>query len=255
MKKKQQNKFSYKVIVRRKNKAGKYYYIEKLDGKEKITSRHEWENLQHTKQELKKVYKKGAKDKLKEYQKETKAIDKKQKAADKKKEKEAPPRKFNKEEVWGNSGATALEEFFLMNPKDFFISFSEVEVEETEVRNKNNLQYQRKADAYSKKHGKKIDKNTFSVYHKFIKTNSTRITHKNLMDARFFVSEVADIFYNRWQELKGTKDEPNSPQLKFYFAFFEDGETNIRIDKTMFSFEQIIFFKKVHKLYFDYFGK
>lgn len=251
--KKRQNKFSYKFIVRRKNKNGKFYYVEKIGSKEKITSREEWENLQHTKQELKKVYKKGSKQKLNEYRKEIREIESKQKKADAKNKKHQNLER-DVQYVWGNSGASQLEDFYLMTGK-LNISFNEVLAEETEIRTKQNLQFQKKADAQTKKLKRPINKKVFSVYKKINQSNPVKITDSNLLEARMFVSEIADEFYNRWQELKGTKEQPNSPQLKFAFIIYENGQIELDLSKTMFSFEQINFFNITKRLYKNYFGK
>jgi len=90
------------------------------------------------------------------------------------------------------------------------------------------------------------------------------ITNKNLLDARLYFSEIADVFYERWHEAKELGKEVNTPQITYvihlkateiYKTKEVVNEITVLLDKTTFSFDSKYFFQLLNRLLKNYFGK
>lgn len=213
--------YSYDKVVKNRDKNGRPIFF-RYEGKKKIrVNQDEYRKVQHTKEYFKKKYKKNWQINYKAAVNQIKEINKKQKSVLLIEQKEKK-KKDNE---------------FQLVPKDGKSPFANSMATdiETQILKYGNGEMTRGGKIYL------IDKN-------------------NLLFVRMFFSEMADIFYEKWKEYKGTDKETNSPQITYYWYWKEFLNKNkidifIPLDKIVFSFEQKEFDIILNDLLKKYFGK
>ncbi len=236
--------YSFTNTVRNKDKNGRNIYFKKV-GKKKIrTSQAEWLRVQHTKKYYKVKYPDNWSKKLNEARRELINLDKKSKAHYKKLEPvkllsiyDKAPEKFEPQQTFANSMPTDVE-MFVLN-----YGACEIQMHQTEITE----------NAKGKKYkDKKID--TVKLPNLNVK-----VTQKNLMEARSFFSEIADEFYKLWHALDEAGTKVDSPNIYFTWQRFKTEEKGVEIfiylDRTVFSFYEVYFFKYMIKQFKVFFGK
>lgn len=217
--------YSYANVVKQKDKNGKTIYFNK-DGKRKVRVKEiEFLRVQKTKDYFKKKNGKGWIKKLNSARKEMRSITDAQNKIDKAKHKQTDKTVYTHVSTFANSMPSEIETNFLMfgNVKLIF-----------------NDETKKDADGTVK-----------------IKASTLKLNNSNILDARHFFTEVADVFYDEWNELKGTAAEPNSPQILYHWSFAKlDGNTSMEVylNQTSFSFSSTKFFKEMLQLYKNNFG-
>lgn len=213
--------YSYANVVKQKDKNGKTIYYNK-DGKKKVRVKEiEFLRVQKTKDYFKKKNGKGWVKKLNSARKEFNKITVEQKAKTKKIDNTV----YTRVRTFANSMPSEVETQFLLFGNVKLIFNDEVKED---------------LDGTVK-----------------IKASTLKLNNSNILDARHFFTEIADEFYDRWNELKGTPAEPDSPQINYYWAFAKlDGVTTMEVylNQTVFSFETVLFFRIMLQLYKNNFG-
>jgi len=216
--------YSYDKVVKNKDKNGKDIFF-RYEGKKKIrTSAAEYQKVKDTKKYFKTKYKTDWQKKYKSAQNQFKDLDKQQKKIDK-----VEAQKRIKDEQSKNKVAESF-------PRIFANSMP-TEVETLTLR--------------------------FGSVDISFNGKVKKITNKNLLDARLFFSEVADVFYERWHEAKEAGREVNTPQVTYVIhlkatEIFKTkeiiNEITVLLDKTTFSFDSKYFFQLLNRLFKTYFG-
>jgi len=214
--------YSYDKVVKNKDKNGKPIFF-KYEGKKKIrVKQDEYRKVQHTKEYFKKKNGKGWQIKYKDAIKQVKEIEKKQKR------KEFEVEKIEKQKN---------EAFELIPNKEgrkTFANSMATDIEQDTLRYNNTV-----LEFNGKRY--KVDK-------------------QNLLNARLFFSDLADVFYDTWHERNDEgKNVGDSPNIFFVWfnKLFKDGsvESLVSLDKTNFSFDNKFFNKLTSELLKKYFGK
>lgn len=216
--------YSYEKVVKNKDKNGNPIFF-RYEGKKKIrTSAAEYKKVTDTKKYFKTKYKTDWKQKYKSAQQSIKGIVKEQKKKDNTKAIEQ--KKFE-------DSRNIVKESY---PKIFANSMA-TEVETLTLR--------------------------FGEVRLYFNGELLNIVTKNLLDARLFFSEIADVFYERWKEAKESGKKVDSPQISYlvhlkateiYKTKEVINEISIYLDKTTFSFDTKYFYQLLNRLYKVYFG-
>lgn len=234
--------YSYDKIVKNRDKNGRPIYFKIEDGKKKRVKETEYKKVFVTKQYFKKKYKTAWQKKYKEAQQTINEVNRKQKTADKKRKQESAEKLVYKRmplQPFANSAASDFEAQILEAGKGFFIMKPTTIFDEDE-------------------NGKKLK--TKITLPKL----ETKVTQTNLMDARLFLSEMADEFYDVWHEADNAGEKVPSPQIVWngeaVLTLNSKGEildetVYLYLEKTNFSFWQVRFFKHLIKLFKNYFKK